>query len=387
MDILYISDSVPEYVKGGIILFNLKDRVMSRIKNKVWKTLSHAGVLYQSMVSGQPTTWVTYMDEIYGIISAPLHVFLRNESLVRGDDNSRGWAIRHIPNFDSTTSRALNLAISRHSQEDSHLGIDGDNNIMGSFDDELKSILGIVDNDNRGKEFVPNYNTNIGFVFDILKDFWIEMKIAESELPKSNKIGFSEDEIVEDDLIRSFARMNTTTEELLKSVNQLLSMVNLSTHTINPPIQPLITKPLPLFDNKLIVPSEGFYRNPRNNGSSNIYPRITEERQHVAAVISRMFESGLGTEGVREYFEEELETTTLARRGRTELTVEYARDLTVAVKDQLLKTKELLNTVKLSKLERESYNGLLQNLVVAQGSLLAHLNIDDVRIDVDSIKL
>lgn len=384
MDILYISDAVPEYVKGGVILFNLKDRVMSRIKNKVWKTLSHAGILYQSMVSGQPTTWVTYMDEIYGIISAPLHVFLRNESLVRGDENARGWAIRHIPNFDSITSRALNLAISKHSQEDSHLGIDEDNNIMGSFDDELKSILGIVDNENRGKE----YNTNIGFVFDILKDFWTEMKISESDLPKPNKIGFSEDEIAEDDLIRSFAAMNTT-EELLKSVNQLLSMVNLTTHTINPPIQPLITKTLPLFDNKLIVPSTDFYKNPRNNGSSNIYPRITEERQHVAAVISRMFESGLGAEGVREYFEEELETTTLARRGRTELTVEYARDLVISLRDQLLKTKDLLgsSTVKLSKLEREAYNGLLQNLVVAQGSLLAHLNIDDVRIDVDSIKL
>ena len=63
--------------------------------------------------------------------------------------------------------------------------------------------------------------------------------------------------------------------------------------------------------------------------------------------------------------------------------------MVISLRDQLLKTKELLGSsaVKLSKLEREAYNGLLQNLVVAQGSLLAHLNIDDVRIDVDSIKL
>ena len=384
MDILYTSDVIPDYVKGGIILFNMKDRVMSRIKSRVWKTLSHVGILYQSMVSGQPTTWITYMDEIYGIISSPLNAFLRNESLPR----ERGWAIRYIPNFDSTTSRCLNLAISKHSQEDSNLGVDEDNHIMGSFDDELKSILGIPPS-NEPKD----YNTNIGFVRDILRDFWLELKISESDIPKENTIGFSEDEIVEDDLVKSFYSKSTgsSSEELLKSVNQLLSMVNLSTYTINPPIQPLLTKPLPLFDNKLIVPSEEFYKSKVNgrNSASNIYPRITEERQHVAAVISRMFESGLGTEGVREYFEEELETTTLARRGRNELTEEFTRDFTQAVIDQLKKAKELISKSQstLGKVERETYNGMLQNLVVAQGSLMTHLNIDGIPIPLESIKL
>lgn len=384
MDILYTSDVIPDYVKGGIILFAMKDRVMSRIKSKVWKTLSHVGILYQSMVSGHPTTWVTYMDEIYGIISSPLNVFLRNESLPK----ERGWAIRYIPNFDSTTSRCLNLAISKHSQEDSNLGIDEENHIMGSFDDELKSILGIPLVDN---EESCGYNTNIGFAMDILHDFWTELKISESDLPRQNTIGFSEDEIAEDDIVKSFYSKGTSSDELLKSVNQLLSMVNLSTYTINPPIQPLLTKPLPLFDNKLIVPSEAFYANNKIGkrvSLNSIYPTINEERQHVAAVISRMFESGLGADGVREYFEEELETTTLARRGRNELTEEFSRDFAQAVIDQLKKARELISkSSSLSRAERESYNGMLQNLVVSQGSLMTHLNIDGIPIPLESIKL
>lgn len=381
MSILYISDKIPEYVRGGIILFNLKDRVMSRIKNRVWKTLSHAGILYQSMVSGQPTTWLIYMDEIYGLISSPLHVFIHNENLER---NSRGWALRYIPNFDGETSRKLNRAISKHAHEDSNMALDEDNHIEGSFDDELKAILGILpEQDGSHKP----YNTNIGFVLDVLREFWIEMEIEEGEIPShTRKVGFTEDEIAEDDLVRSFnTNTQTSTEELLNSVNQLLSMVNLTTHTIEAPIQPLITKPIPLFDTKLIVPSEDFYSNARGIQVSSIYPKLTEERQHVAAVISRMFESGLGTEGVREFFEEELETTTLARRGRNDLTREYVRDLCNAVIQQLVLSKSMLSTLK--NVDRISYNSYLQGLVVAQGSLLAHLNIEDIPLNADVLKL
>lgn len=374
MDILYTSDRIPEYVKGGIIMFNMKDRVMSKIKNKVWKTLSHVGVLYQSMVSGSPTTWVTYMDEIYGIISIPLSTFIRNESIPR----EKGWAIRYIPNFDSNTSRILNEAIGKHSSEDSHMGMDEDNNITGSFDDELKMILGIPTEDGP-----KEYNTNVGFVIDILQDFWTGMQVSGEDIPKINSIGFSDDEIAKDDLVKSFYKP----DDLLKSVNQLLSMVNLTPHTINAPIQPFITDPLPLFDNRLIVPSDTFYDNFGKTTVNNMYPSITEERQHVAAIIARVFESGLGNEDVREYFEEELETTTLARRGRSELNREYARDMIKASMDHLIATKNLLTKYSVSKTDRELYNMLLQDIVVAQGSLMTHHNIDDIPVKLENIML
>lgn len=386
MDILYTSDYVPDYVKGGIILFSLKDRIMSKVKSKVWKTLSHAGILYQSSVSGTPTTWVTYMDEIYGVISAPLHVFLRNESL----PSKKGWVIRYIPNFDNGVSRALNNAILKHSTEDSNLGIDEDNHIMGSFDDELKSILGLpADKDDK-----DGFNTNLGFVYDILRDFWIEMNISEDQIAKNTSIGFADDDIAQDDVVRSFYQHNN--QDLMKSVHHLLTMVNLSTYTVNPPIQPLLTNHLPLFESRLIAPSDEFYdqltNTPRGScdktRTSTIYPAITEERQHVASVISRIFESGLGNDTVKDYFEEELETTTLARKGRTELTVEFTRDLVQNLVDQLKLAKSIIDLHGLpTKDERESYNSGLQNLIVAQGSLLTHLWIDDVKIPLDKLKL
>jgi hypothetical protein len=376
MDILYTSDHIPDYVKGGIIMFTLKDRVMSRVKSKVWKTLSHAGILYQSSVSGSPTTWVIYMDEIYGIISVPLHTFLRNSSLPR----TRGWAIRYIPNFDNSVSRALNNAISKHSSEDSHLSLDEDNHITGSFDDELKSILGIpLEPSTIHKE----YNTNLGFVMDVLKDFWEEMQVGPGE--KTSSITFADDELAQHDLMQSFYQ----THDLMKSVQHILNMVNLSTYTITPPIQPLLTGPLPLFESRLIVPSDEFY----NQGiylapPPTILPNITEERQHVAEVISRIFESGLGSDSVSEYFEEELETTSLARRGRHELTAEYTQDLVQAVVSQLELMKNIIDIHGLpTKLEKETYNAQLQDLIVAQGSLVTHLGITGVRIPIDKLKL
>jgi len=377
MDILYTSDQVPDYVKGGIILFSLRDRVMSRVKSKVWKTLSHAGILYQSSVSGSPTTWVIYMDEIYGVISVPLSVFLRNESLPR----QRGWAIRHIPNFDGETSRALNMAISKHSSEDSHLALDETNHITGSFDDELKSILGIPRDQTGSRE----YNTNLGFVMDILQDFWSAMQVCQDD-SKPSSVGFAEDEVAEHDLMHSFYQ----THDLMKSVQHILNMVNLSTYTITPPIQPLLTGPLTMFDSRLIVPSDAFYQQEMylRGTPSTILPNITEERQHVAEVISRIFESGLGSESVREYFEEELETTSLARKGRTALTAEYTHDLMTALTHQLELTKQIIDLHGLpTKLERETYNAHLQNLIVAQGSLVTHLGMMDVKIPLDKLKL
>jgi hypothetical protein len=376
MDILYTSDQIPDYVKGGIIMFTLKDRVMSRVKSKVWKTLSHAGILYQSSVSGSPTTWIIYMDEIYGIISVPLHIFLRNSSLPK----TKGWAIRYIPNFDNSVSRALNNAISKHSSEDSHLGLDEDNHITGSFDDELKSILGIpLEPSSTHKE----YNTNLGFVMDILKDFWDEMQVGAGE--KTSSITFADDEIAQHDLMQSFYQ----THDLMKSVQHILNMVNLSTYTITPPIQPLLTGPLPLFEPRLIVPTDDFYQQEIYlSPPPTILPNITEERQHVAEVISRIFESGLGSDSVREYFEEELETTSLARRGRNELTVEYTQDLFQALVSQLELMKKIIDVHGLpTKLEKETYNAQLQELIVAQGSLVTHLGITDVRIPIDKLKL
>ena len=376
MDILYTSDRIPDYVKGGIIMFNLKDRVMSRVKNKVWKTLSHAGILYQSSVSGTPTTWVTYMDEIYGIISVPLHVFLRSSSLPR----TRGWAIRYIPNFDSEISRSLNNSISKHSSEDSHLALDEDNHITGSFDDELKSILGIPLEPTSSKE----YNTNLGFVMDILRDFWMENHINNEDC-RQTFVSFTDDELAQHDLMTSFYQAH----DLMKSVQHILNMVNLSTYTLTPPIQPLLTGVLPLFDSKLIVPSDEFYNQEiYKSPPPTILPNITEERQHVAEVISRIFETGLGSESVSEYFEEELETTALARKGRAELTIEYTQDLIHALVGQLELMKSIIDVHGLpTKHEKESYNARLQDLIVAQGSLITHLGLTDVKIPIDKLKL
>jgi hypothetical protein len=376
MDILYTSDRIPSYVKGGIIMFSLKDRVLSRVKSKVWKTLSHAGILYQSSVSGTPTTWVIYMDEIYGIISVPLHVFLRSSSLPR----SRGWAIRHIPNFDNMVSKCLNAAISKHSSEDSHLALDADNHITGSFDDELKSILGIPV-DHKGQR---DYNTNLGFVMDILRDFWKEMNVSHED-NKTSSVSFADDDVAQHDLMQSFYQNH----DLMKSVQHILNMVNLSTYTITPPIQPLLTGDLPLFESRLVVPSDEFYQQEIFNGPPPAFlPHITEERKHVANVISRIFESGLGSDDVRDYFEEELETTTLARKGRTELTVEYTRDLVHVLVSQLELMKNIIDVHGLpTKLEKETYNARLQELIVAQGSLVTHLGIMDVKIPIERLKL
>lgn len=380
MDVLYEVDQIPEYVKGGVIMFSMKDRVMSKIKSKVWKTLSHVGILYQSLVSGSPTTWVSYMDEIYGIISAPLHVFLQNPSLVR----ERGWAIRYIPNFDGQTSRSLNSALMRHTHEDSHLGFDEENRITGSFDDELKSILGVMVTERES----PDFNTNLGFVYDVLCDFWAEMNVSQEV--KDPRVAFSEEEIAEEDVVRSFYHCGQSGEELMRSVNQLLCLVNLTTHTVTPPIQPLLTKPLPLLDSKLIVPSSKFYQPAGGVGPSTTfrYPMITEERQHVASIISRMFESGLGSEEVREYFEEELETTTLARRGRGQLTQEYTRELVQSLLRQLGIAKEIIERKTVpTRTDKERYNQQLQELLVCEGSLLVHLEINDVKIPIDKLRI
>jgi hypothetical protein len=349
---------------------------MSRVKNKVWKTLSHAGILYQSSVSGKPTTWVTYMDEIYGIISVPLHVFLRSSSLPR----TRGWAIRYIPNFDSEISRSLNNSISKHSSEDSHLALDEDNHITGSFDDELKSILGIPLEPTSSKE----YNTNLGFVMDILRDFWMENRVSNEDC-RQTFVSFTDDELAQHDLMTSFYQAH----DLMKSVQHILNMVNLSTYTLTPPIQPLLTGALPLFDSKLIVPSDEFYNQEiYKSPPPTILPNITEERQHVAEVISRIFETGLGSETVSEYFEEELETTALARKGRTELTIEYTQDLIHALVGQLELMKSIIDVHGLpTKHEKESYNARLQDLIVAQGSLITHLGLTDVKIPIDKLKL
>ena len=364
-------------------MFNLRDRVMSRIKSKVWKTLSHAGILYQSLVSGKPKTWVIYMDEIYGIISCPLDEFLFIDSLRGEGSDNRPWAIRYIENLDSAASHALNKAVAMHSREDSNLGLDENNHVTGSFDDELRSILGLPRELHQPLEAENATNTNLGFVFDVLTDFWKLMRVSEDQVIRESSVGFSEDEIIEDDLLRSFYNGNVSdSDALMKTVHRLLSMVNLTTHTINPPIQPLLTKPMPAFANFLVVPTDVFYSGTGRKTNHLTYPRITEDRQHVAAVIASMFESGIGTDGVREYFEEEIETTILARKGRGELTAELTRDYVLSVQRYIETTRKLLGNA-----DKEAHNGQLHDLIVTQGSLMAHLGIDDIKISVERLKL
>jgi hypothetical protein len=122
--------------------------------------------------------------------------------------------------------------------------------------------------------------------------------------------------------------------------------------------------------------------------SGSLLPSITEERQHVAEIISRIFESGLGSEDVHEYFEEEIETTVLARKGRGELTLEYVKDLLTGIGKQLEFTKQLIDIHGLpTKVEKEVYNANLQELIVAEGSLITHLGIEDFKINIENLKL
>lgn len=368
MKILY-ADVIPANVFAGIIFFNLKARVMSAIKSKIWKTFSHTGVVYRSAVSGVDKMWISYMDEIYGLISCPLDRFIQSESVV-------GWAIRPLKEPQSSFARVFKECVMKHSGEESHLYISEEGEITGSFDDELRTILGIP-----VCERVEGFNTNIGYVEDILQDVCQRFGM---KTDREKSIEFDDERDQEEELMEQLSSIPSgkvpdpkSGEEMLKSINQLLGMVNLTTQTVRPPIQVLISQPHRLLQDGLIKPSDVFRVEVSEGASNSIYPNLGEERKHVAEVISKMFASGLSTEGVREVFEEELDTTVLARRGRSEMTKELLEEMLNSLEHSLSLSKILLEkNTSPTAIERQTYNESLQELVTAEASLLVHLGME-----------
>lgn len=360
MEILYV-DVVPGSLVAGLIFFRLKGRVMSVIKSKIWKTFSHLGVVYRSSVSGVNKHWVSYMDEIYGVISCPFDRFIISESVC-------AWTIRPLKEPQTALERPFRNSIARYSRDDSHLYISEEGEITGSFDDELRTILGIpVCNRIRG------FNTNIGYVEDILGD--TSEKIGAK--PNREKVVEFDDERDREEELMGQVSPLPSGEEMLKSINQLLCMVNLSTQSTRPPIQVFISQPHQLLQDVLFKPSEVFRVEVSGGASNSIYPNLGEERKHVAEVISKMFASGLSTEGVREIFEEELDTTILARRGRTDMTKELLEEAMNILDGHLSLSKTLLvKNPPPTVAEREAYNQSLQELVTAKGSILVHLGLE-----------
>jgi len=361
MKILY-TDVIPCNLISGIVFFTLRERVMSVIKSKIWKTFSHVGVVYKSSVSGTEKNWISYMDEIYGLVTCPLDRFIHSESMV-------SWAIRPLAEPQQAFSSVFRNCIVQHSSEDSSLYISEEGEISGSFDDELRTILGIPI-----EARDPGLNTNLGYVEDILTDTCRKLGM---KTEKDRVLEFEDDREREEELMETLSPRVSEKEELLKTIHQLLGMVNLTTQTVRPPIQNLISQPHKILQDVLYQPSENFSVHVSGGLSNSIYPNLTDERRHAAEVISKMFASGLASEGVREVFEEELDTTVLARRGRAEMTRELLGDLLDILDRQLQHAKTLLDKKTLpNKSDRETYNQILQDMITAEGSLLAHLGLE-----------
>lgn len=360
MKILYTS-MVPANLTGGIILFGMKDRIMSKIKSKIWKTFSHAGVIYRSSFTGSERIWVSYMDEIYGLVSCPLSSFLNSPAI-------NGWVIRPLTDPVTPIYSRFKEKIANHSNDDSNLYISEEGEIAGSFDEELKTILGIP-----VRMGGSGMNTNVGYVEDILEETCNSMGIVSG---RGKKIEF-DDECAEEEELMERLKVVESTGGLLNSVNNLLSMVNLTTQSVHSPIQPLISHHHKILADFIYHPSPDFSISGGHGIQSSIFPSLSEERKHAAGVISKMFQSGLGSEELNEVFEEELETTTLARRGRNELSKELLVDLLDRMDSHLSHIKTLLEKKTLpTTSDKKTYNENLHELITAEGSMLTHMGIE-----------
>jgi len=356
MNILYTT-TVPQPLSGGLVFFRMRGRTMSKIKSKIWKTFSHVGIIYKSSFTGMEKSWVSFMDEVYGLITCPMEAFLSSPEL-------EGWMVRPMVEMDPEDYKRFKGVIRDHSGDDSNLSIDPETfEILGSFDDELKNILGIpVVSKPRG------LNTNLGYVEDILSETCSLLGI---EPRKPLTIGFSDEYDNEDEIIEGISPA-VVEDGLLKTVNNLLGMVNLTTYDVRPPIQNLISRPHKLLEDRLYQPVTGGFPAIQ----TSIFPSLTEERCHVADIIAKIFSSGLSGEGLHEVFEEELDTTTMARRGKTEMTRELIEDLMTVLDRHLHHIKTMLDKKTLPTTEdKRIHNENLSELITAEGSLLAHTGI------------
>lgn len=359
-----------DLVSNGIILFRLEDKVMSRVKTRIWKTYSHVGIVYQSLAGGTLQPWISYMDEIYGIVSMPFGIFVGTHNFPQ----DRGWMIRPL----GVTGNPENMrkAIRNHVHEDSHITLLEDGSLGGGFEYELKSILGIPISDKP-----QDSNTNIGFVLDILRDYW-DLEGVSGDL-SIKQVSFEDQVQNNEDLVNMFVHTGHSENDILKSVYNLLGLVNITTYTIKPPIHVFFNSGFPDFDNKFIVKKGPVTKRKLN---SNQYLMVGEMKKHVAEVVAKIFEVGLGNEEVSEHFGEELETSALAKSTRGKILKENLEDMFNCMTTQIAVCKKLLAKNKLDDNEKIVWNNSLEELLSAYMSMAAQLN-HPLKVNITNLRL
>lgn len=338
--------SIEKLPSSGIILFSTRSRVMSVVKTKIWRTFSHAGVIYPSSVTGVKKPWVSYLDEIYGMISMPLAIFLSSNDFI-------DWVIR-VPSVAFDEKRWA-VSIKKNITRDSNLNINPDGTLGGSFETELKHILGLDEDDRK--------SNNIGFVKDVIDDYYEDV----SRQP-TKKISFDDDQHVFGIQVRGGSE-----DALLKTIKQILGLVNITIQSIQPPIN--------YFMNPMLIDLSDIYY--RDGGI--MYPishntRMESDRDHAASIVANMFSAGLGNDDIFTHFSEEIDTTDAAKRTRDDMSREMVSDVISSLKTQLAMSINIMGEI--SKKHKEDWNGSLEDLFASLGVLLTHLNYDDVNLDV-----
>jgi hypothetical protein len=247
-------------------------------------------------------------------------------------------------------------AIKRNITRDSNLKILPDGTLGGSFETELKHILGI-DEDDRS-------NNNIGFVKDVLDEYY------RGRCEPIKQVSFEDEH-------RQFGiEIRGGSEDLLlRTVKQILGLVNLTSQSIEPPIK--------YFLNPLLTDlSDTYYRDggiklsriPDNN------IKLETDREHAASVIAKMFSAGLGDDGLLGHFSEEIDTTVAAKQTKDDMTREMLSDTMSAMRTQLSISKQSMKNV--TEEERALWNTSLEDLFASFGVLLTHLNHDQEYLDI-----
>lgn len=344
---IYSLDKLPS---SGIMLFSTRSRVMSVVKTKIWRTFSHVGVIYPSAVTGTKKPWISYLDEIYGMVSMPLVNFLAVNDFI-------DWVIR-TPSVVFDEQRWTN-AIKRNIIRDSNLKVLPDGTLGGSFETELRHILGMDENDRKCN--------NIGFVKDVLDDYYRGI------CDQSKKISFEDENHVFGIEVRGGSE-----DALLKTIKQILGLVNLTIQSIHPPIQ--------YFMNPMLTDlSDTYYR----DGGLK-YPHLPNaamenDRDHAASIVANMFSAGLGDESIFGHFSEEIDTTVAAKLTREDMSREMVSDILSAIKSHLAISKKLIGEPPAE--QKVLWNGSLEDLFASVGVMLTHLNHGDVSLDIKKYML
>lgn len=337
--------SLEKLPNSGIIMFSTRTRVMSVVKTKIWKTFSHVGVIYPSAVTGTKKPWISYLDEIYGMVSMPLINFLAVNDFI-------DWVIR-TPSVVFDEQRWTS-AIKRNINRDSNLKVLPDGSLGGSFETELRHILGMDDDDRR--------SNNIGFVKDVLDDYYRGI------CDQSKKISFEDENHVFEIVVKGGSE-----DALLKTIKQILGLMNITIQSIHPPIQ--------FFMNPMLTDlSDTYYRDGGLKYPHLPNARMESDRDHAADIVAKMFSVGLGDAGIFGHFSEEIDTTVAAKRTREDMSREMVSDILSATKNQLMISKKMFG--ELTPEQKVLWNGSLEDLFASFGVLLTHLNQDDVSLDI-----